>query len=63
MKSSKIADSLDRRVIDAAAGTPFEVASVHNGSPSKYRTYFYTTAAPAAFIGPLKKEMKADKQI
>jgi hypothetical protein len=62
-ESSRVADSLDRRVIDAAAGTPFEVESVHNGSRYKYRTYFYTTVAPAVFIAPLKREMKTDKQI
>jgi hypothetical protein len=63
MESSRVADSLDRRVIDAATGTPFEVASVHNGSQYKYRTYFYTTVAPAVFIGPLKRKIKTDKQI
>jgi hypothetical protein len=60
MEFSELMD-LDRRVIDAAEGTPFEVASVHDGSEYKYRTYFYTTVAPAAFIKPLRRKMQTDK--
>lgn len=61
VESTESPNEIDRRVIDAAAGTPFAVESIHYGPALKYRTYFYSTVVPAAFVQPLRKKMESDK--
>jgi len=51
-------DVIERRVIDATSGTALQTASVHFGSSSKYRVYFCSIFAPAAFVEPMRKKME-----
>lgn len=59
VESARSPNEVDRRVIDAATATPFEVASVHYGSTFKRRSYFYSLVAPAEFLEPLRRIMDA----
>lgn len=50
--------SFDRKVISSVKNTELAVDSVHFGVPSRYRTYFYSTVVPAAFVKPLRQLME-----
>ncbi len=48
---------IDHQVISSVTDTDFAVESIHFPTPSGYRSYFYSTVLPAAFVEPLRRIM------